>query len=628
MSRVANAPPVGTVSHILARWSEETPAAHALLSTDRAPMSFADLDKHRARVARALADRGLSRHHRLATVLPDGPEAATAFLAMASCATVAPLNPAYRAADFEFYLADLRATALIVPEGGAPEAQAVALARSLPLLELRPDPRTSGAFDLLGPGAAPPCAPETPGPDDIALLLHTSGTTSRPKIVPLTQRNLSASARHIAATLALSPNDRCLCVMPLFHIHGLIGALLASLSAGASVIAAPGFRRDEFFGWIDRLAPNWYSAVPTMHQAILGAAGEHADIIRRRPLRLIRSSSAALPPQVMAELESVFSAPVIESYGMTEAAHQMASNPLPPRPRKPGSVGTAAGPEIAILDNAGAPLPAGATGEIAIRGPNVTPGYENNDAANAGAFTRGWFRTGDQGYLDEDGYLFITGRLKELINRGGEKIAPREIDEALLAHPGVRQAVAFPVPHPSLGEDVAAAVVAKDDAQLNEASLREFAFGRLPPFKVPTRIIIVDDIPKGPTGKIQRIGLAKKLDAALAQFFEPPSGETEALVASTFADVLHLERVGRNENFFFLGGDSLRATQVTSRLGARLGLDVQVIAVFHHPTPASLAPELDRLCGAVDIADLAAELEKLPPEERDRILDELSRESP
>jgi acyl-CoA synthetase (AMP-forming)/AMP-acid ligase II len=213
----------------------------------------------------------------------------------------------------------------------------------------------------------------------------------------------------------------------------------------------------------------------------------------------------------MAELEAVFGCPVIESYGMTEASHQMTSNPLPPRPRRAGTVGPAAGPEVAILDEAGRPLPAGSVGEVVIRGPNVTAGYVANAAANASAFTDGWFRTGDQGVLDADGYLTITGRLKELINRGGEKISPREVDDLLMSHPAVAQAVTFALPHDKLGEEVAAAIVLREGKSATERELRDFVSARLADFKVPRKVVFLAEIPKGATGKLQRIGLAAKL---------------------------------------------------------------------------------------------------------------------
>jgi acyl-CoA synthetase (AMP-forming)/AMP-acid ligase II/acyl carrier protein len=410
--------------------------------------------------------------------------------------------------------------------------------------------------------------------------------------------------------------------MPLFHIHGLVACVLASLGAGGSTVCTRAFGAERFPGWLGHWKPSWYSAVPTMHEAILAHARARPVQPLRSSLRFIRSSSAALPPPVMVGLEEAFGVAVIESYGMTEAAHQMASNPLPPRTRKPGSVGLAAGPDVAILDEAGKTLASGRTGEVAIRGPNVTRGYANNPEANAMAFSGSWFRTGDEGYFDGEGYLFITDRLKELINRGGEKIAPREIDEVLLAYPGVRQAVAFAVPHPSLGENIAAAVVLKEGAVGCEAVLREFALDRLPAFKVPSRIILVKDVPKGPTGKIQRIGLADRLAAALVVAYEAPASDMERLVAATICEVLGREVVGRNDNFFSLGGDSLRATQVLTRLGQSLGFQIPVPTIFRCPTPALLANKLD-LMREPEIDALAAELEKLPPEERASLLNDL-----
>ncbi len=466
-----------------------------------------------ASVAGTLAERGIGPGDRVGIVLPNGPEMATAFLTVAAACCAAPLNPAYKADEFEFYLSDLKPAAIILAPGGSQAAAEVAGRLGVPILRLATsEGDAAGVFRLEGwaPAGAPKPA-RAARPDDPALVLHTSGTTARPKIVPLTNANVVASARHIARSLELAPSDTCLNVMPLFHIHGLIAAVTASLSAGAAVCCTPGFNAFKFAELLDDVKPTWYTAVPTMHQAILMRMRARPEQARAAKLRFIRSSSASLPPQVMAELEDVFGAPVIEAYGMTEAAHQMASNPLPPRVRKPGAVGVAAGPEIAIMDDDDAILPQGEVGEVVIRGPNVTPGYDNNPAANAKAFADGWFRTGDQGRLDEDGYLFLTGRLKEQINRGGEKISPLEVDVVLLDHPAVAQACTFGIPHEKLGEEVGVAVVLRPGLTATEAEIREFASARLAAFKVPRRVLVMDDIPKGATGKIQRIGLAAKL---------------------------------------------------------------------------------------------------------------------
>jgi len=350
----------------------------------------------------------------------------------------------------------------------------------------------------------------------VALILHTSGTTSRPKIVPLTHANLLASAGHIAASLKLGSGDRCLNVMPLFHIHGLIAAVLSSLASGGSVFCTPGFNALKFMSWVQEAKATWYTAVPTMHQAILARGQRQPQVAKAAGLRFIRSSSASLPPQTMQALEELFGCPVIESYGMTEASHQMASNELPPGKRKAGSVGRAAGPEVRILTATGKLTEApDVEGEVAIRGPNVTAGYESNPKANAESFVEdaggAWFRTGDQGRFDADGFLTITGRLKEIINRGGEKVSPREVDEVLLDHPAVAQCVTFAMPHAKLGEEVAAAVVLAEGESVDERALKDFLAARLADFKVPRKILFLEEIPKGATGKLQRIGLAQRL---------------------------------------------------------------------------------------------------------------------
>jgi acyl-CoA synthetase (AMP-forming)/AMP-acid ligase II len=491
------------------------PAATALSAPGRPPLTHGALRELIGDSLRWLNARGIGRNDRVAIVLPNGPEMAACFIACASGVTSAPLNPAYRAEEFEFYLSDLNARALIVEQGSTSPAVAVAQKLGVALIWLQPG-EAAGAFSLQAdlPLQAP-VAGGTASMDDVSMLLHTSGTTSRPKIVPLSQRNLVASAVHIRDTLQFKAADCGLNIMPLFHIHGLIAGVLAPLAAGSQVFCTPGFNALKFFGWMDEARPSWYTAVPTMHQAILSRASKNAEVIRRHPLRFLRSSSSSIPPQVIRELEEVFGAPLIESYGMTEATHQMASNPLPPAVRKPGSVGRAAGPEIAILGEQGALLPPGGVGEIVIRGPNVTAGYERNDQANAEAFTSGpasgWFRTGDQGTLDAEGYLSLTGRLKEIINRGGEKISPREVDEILMDHPAVAQVVCFGLPHPKLGEDVGAVVVLKEGESTTERELQAFVATRAADFKVPRKILFMDEIPKGATGKLQRIGLAAKL---------------------------------------------------------------------------------------------------------------------
>ena len=483
----------------------------AIAAPEREPLTYGGLREQVARTGEALGKAGVRAGDRVAIVLANGPEMAAAFLGVAAHATAAPLNPAYRTDEFAFYLEDLRARALILEAGTGGAAVEAAARVGVPIVGLTPAHGAgAGCFALDAPSGMDG-EKVGDGADDAALVLHTSGTTSRPKIVPLTAANLCASAANIAGWLSLGPGDRCLNIMPLFHIHGLMAGVMASLRAGSTVVCTPGFNALRVFAWLDDLAPTWFTAVPTMHQAILARAGHNREIVARHRLRLLRSSSSSLPAPVMEELEATFDAPVIESYGMTEASHQMTSNPLPPAERRPGGVGIAAGPEVAIVDEAGTLLAPGTEGEVAIRGANVTHGYENNPEANAAAFADGWFRTGDQGVIDEAGYLMLTGRLKEIINRGGEKIAPREVDDVLMTHPAVAQAVAFAMPHPKLGEDVAAVIVLREGAEAGERELRAFAAKSLADFKVPRTILFRDEIPKGATGKLQRIGLARKL---------------------------------------------------------------------------------------------------------------------
>jgi acyl-CoA synthetase (AMP-forming)/AMP-acid ligase II/acyl carrier protein len=624
-----------TIAELLNSQCRNRPDALALLAPGRPPATYADLRAQLVSCAAALREAGLGHGARVAVAMPNGPEAATAALTVAACATCAPLNPSYQAAEFRFYLEDARASAVIVPRGEQGPIRAVAAELGLAVLELSVDDHwPAGRFELLraepvargaSNGAEP--AGGWPSADDVALILHTSGTTARPKIVPLSQANLVSSARSIAAHLALTPDDRGLNVMPLFHIHGLVGSLLSTLAAGGSLVCTTGFDEGMFFDWVADFAPTWYSAVPTIHQAI---AANGAAYRRRAPahrFRFVRSSSAALPPTTLEALEALLEAPVIEAYGMTEASHQMTSNPLPPRVRKPGSVGLPAGVEIAILDDAGHELAHGETGEISIRGPGVTAGYENNPEANARAFTRGWLRTGDQGSLDADGYLRVSGRLKEIVNRGGEKISPREIDEALLEHPDVAQATSFAMPHPSLGEDLVAAVVPKAGRNPGEAALRQFLFTKLAGFKVPSQIVFIDAIPKGPTGKIQRTSLHEKLGHALARPFVGPRSETERAVEAIIREVLKTEPLGVDANFFAAGGDSLRGTQVIARVNERLSLDLPFTAIFRHPTIAELACAVEeaKLAAESRTASLQAEIDALSDEEVERLLAELER---
>ena len=494
-----------TMHHIL---SIGTADNIALTAPDRADTSYQMLREHCQNIGRQLASQGLTHTDRVAIVLPNGPEMATAFLAVSSYMSAAPLNPAYKQSEYQFYLEDLKPKLVIVAQGSDNPVRKAAAGLHIPVVEaVIGDDMPAGLFTLfdteqdIEPASA----------SDEALVLHTSGTTSRPKVVPLLQSNILASAQNISAALELSADDHCLNIMPLFHIHGLIAVLAASMFKGASVCCSSGFNAIGFMELAKQQQISWYSGVPTMHQAILLRAKRQPQAVQDLNLRFIRSSSASLPPAVFDELIEMFGCPVIEAYGMTEAAHQMTSNPLGAGKQKAGHVGIITSPQVCIMDEAGTILEQGAEGEVCIKGDNVTPGYENNDAANASSFTHGWFRTGDQGVFDADGYLKITGRLKEIINKGGEKVSPLEVDNILMEHPAIQQVVTFAVADKMLGEEIAAAVVLADNQNLTEAELKAYASEHLAKFKIPKHIRFLDEIPKGATGKLQRIGLAEKL---------------------------------------------------------------------------------------------------------------------
>src|SRR5262249_14479029 len=469
-------------------------------------------------------------------------------------------------------------------------------------LQLHPCPRAeAGVFTLTGE-EQPPTGPLAYAlPHDVAFLLHTAGTTSRPKIVPLTHTNICTAAHNLRLAFQLVESDRCLNVLPLFHVHALQTGLLTSLVAGGSIVCTPGFYAPQFFAWLAEVRPTWYTAVPAIHQAILARAPLHRDIIVQCPLRFIRSGSAVLPQQMLTELEAVFHTQVIETYGATEVSGHITCQPLPWRPRKTGAVGMAAGPEVAIMDARGTLLPAGETGEVVVRGASLMQGYDNDPVANQSAFTSGWFRTGDQGHVDADGYLFITGRLKEVINRGGEKIAPEEVDEVLMEHPAVAAAVTFAVPHAQLGEDIAAAVVLRQNAAATASDIRQFVDRRLAAFKVPSQVCIVEAIPKSSTGKLQRHGLAEQLGLTVSDWARPersaisvtPRTPLQEVLAGLWAHVLDVEGVDIHDSFFELGGDSMLATQLLSRIREATHVEVSFVSFFETPTVEGMSRSIE-----------------------------------
>ena len=499
--------PVSGVTTLLDVLQAASPGGPAIFLPEHGiGINYDCLRKQVLAMADALAAAGIRPGDRVATLLPNGLPAIVSFLAASIAGTAAPLNPGYKYDEVCFYLEDTNARVLLCPPKGAEEARKAAQERGIPVYSVAVD---SGGGAYLVDASTNGHSFSAPSPEDVALILHTSGSTGRPKRVPLRHCNLATSARNVAATYSLTTEDVALCVMPLFHVHGLVASTLATLVSGGAIVVPTKFNPLSFSRLVRQYRVTWYSAVPTIHQLLLARAGTSERPEFTGTLRFIRSASTPLSPEVMHKMESLFDVPLLEAYGMTEAAHQMASNPLPPRTRKAGSVGRPTGCSVSIIDCDGNHLGEEQRGEVVIRGPNVFCGYENNPDANEKCFIEGWFRTGDEGFIDLDGYLHLTGRLKEMINRAGEKIAPREIDRVLMMHPAVAEAVTFGFPHPTWGEEVAAAVVLHEPE--TEAALLKFCRQRLAEFKCPKKLYFVDAIPQTATGKIRRSAVATVL---------------------------------------------------------------------------------------------------------------------
>jgi acyl-CoA synthetase (AMP-forming)/AMP-acid ligase II/surfactin synthase thioesterase subunit len=517
--------------------------------------------------------------------MPDGPEYLTTFLAVSQVAVCAPLNPAFRASEFEFFLSDIRARALIVRAGMDSAAILVAREMGVPVIEaLADERRPAGTLSFTTPVTAHrqdgPCyAPDT------ALLLHTSATTGRPKLVPLTHEQLVAMVAVIRKAFPQADEGRVLIITPQFHLQCILSMLVQLFSGGAS-ICTPGFRPECFLDWMRIFSPTQYTAGPTLHQAILSLCPSGEPHPSFRSLRFVTSGGALLTDALQGELERVLGVPVVDGYGLTEAG-RVTMTPLDPARRKPGSAGICVGPEVAIIGENGGLLGIGVEGEIVLRGPMVMSGYAHDCEANRRAFQNGWLRTGDLGYMDDDGFLFVTGRLKEMINRGAEKILPYEIEAVLARHPAVQEVAVFGYPHSRLGEDVGAAVVLRQHMTASSTELRGLAAEYLADFKVPRRIAFVAGIPKGLTGKYQRGKLAESLGLSGAISGDDnfpdqePHDSLETLLADIWANVLGVEKVGRGDDFFALGGDSLLAATMLAAVECACGcsLDPRVLVL-------------------------------------------------
>jgi acyl-CoA synthetase (AMP-forming)/AMP-acid ligase II/alpha-ketoglutarate-dependent taurine dioxygenase len=600
--------PRETLARAILRYSRTRGASAALTAPSRTPLTFAQLAGFLDDTGTRLNQFGIGRANRVGIVVPNGPEAALCVLAVMQAAICVPLNPEQPRQAFEDNFRLLALDALIVPAGASQAARAAAANCGLAVIDLiSSKERAAGLFDLAGSTQSLPECGRPATDDDVALALCTSGTTAGPKVVELRHRNLMAAASNIGSVLRLSEYDCTLIVMPLFHIHGL-SAVFATLLTGGTVACPDPFDPVEFYSWLDELRPTWFTAGPTIHQSIVDLSGSRRDVIEHSRLRFVRSASSAMPLRLITNVERIFGVPFVEAYGMTEAAPLVASNPLPPQRRKIGSVGRPAGTDVAIIDRSGNRVEAGVRGEVIVRGPNVISEYANVLPIENESFIRGWLRTGDEGYLDIDGYLTITGRFKDQINRGGEKISPHEVEQFLETHAAVKQAVCFGVPHPRLGESVAAAVVLNSEVHVTARDLQEFVRATMAEFKVPRQILFVSDIPKTPGGKIKRSDLASHFHQELASSFgtesdDGPRTDDQLALVRIWSDVLGVPSVGIHDDFTTLGGESLLGGRLLVRIRETLGVRLTYLDLAEAPTVAELAARLDSRRSAPEGAD-------------------------
>lgn len=579
------------LSDLLTAQALHEPSAVAIAAPGRDPMTYAEWNAVGLAAVAALLEAGIEPTDRIALLVPNGPEAAAATVILSSFATVAPLDPGSRADELERALHLLAVTCVVVLAGSGQIARSIAARLDLAIVELVVETGASaGAFVVRAVhakarGSHAPAGEARPG-----ILARTSGTVGPPKLVAISNANVISAARAVCGALALEPLDRCLIVRPMFHMNAIVTIVAASLAAGAGIVCLGGFEAEQFFTSLRDDRITWFSAPPAMHREILacGPAFRAAALAAR--LRFIRSSSAALHEDVCKQIESLFNAPLLEGYGMSEAPF-IACNPLPPGVRKIGSVGLPQDCEMMIVDDAGRALDAEQVGEVVIRGPNVASGYV--DASfDATAFVDGWLRTGDLGRRDGDGYLYLLGRQKELINRGGQKFFPRDIESVLREDRSIADVVAFGMPHPTLGEEVAAAVILQDGATRSESEIKQFAMERVTEGKVPKRVLILSQFPRTPTGKVQVHELRKLLEqkpSGIAPEGRAPAQLLEAQLLQLFQDVLDAPDFGVEDDFFVAGGDSLRAVRLIARIRSQCGEDVSLQSLFEAPMPRTLA---------------------------------------
>lgn len=569
-----------TIGAVLRTHASRHPDLPAILAPGREPVSFAGLIDSGEHVRRRLNNMGVACGHIIAVALSNRADMAALMLSVVDCATCAPIDPGISEEEFRNQLIDLNASALILAADSGSLGRTAANSLGIPVLDVsQSDSKEIGCFTLEPPTSftGPSRQRASALPDDTAFLLRTSGTTGTPTLVPWSHSQFVRQARVQADWLGLTHEDRGISIMPMHHGAAINSALLMPLLPGGGVVCMERFFAASFFQTIVEFQATWYTAGVTYQQEILARASQFPHFIQGSKIRFIRSGSGPLHEEVQTGLEDVFDAPVIQRYGQTETIGTVTCNPLPPGHRKPGTVGVPVGCDVRIVDDAWHPLPAGSCGEITVCGPSVITAPETGKIVDPD----GWLRTGDVGFLDTDGYLTITGRVSEMINRGGEKIAPVTVEVVLSRHPAVRAAKVLAMPHPTLGQEVAAGVVLQKRAEASPDSLIDFTREFLPPAAYPKRILILDSMPLGPTGKPDRAALSEMLVTG------PTAGSTQKVLTPVETDlsgmwsgILGQPDIDLDDNFFALGGDSLNSVELLIQVEAEYGVEFSSDSIY------------------------------------------------
>ena len=592
-----------TIGDMIRRRAELHPDQAAVVATGFQPLSYRELQCLIDEVHAALRLAGLGRRARIAIAVPNGPQAALAIVAVACSAVSIPLNPRQTLREIELGLATLRPDAVLLFRGADSVARRAAEEKGIAIIEVTQPREGTLGFAIVEPPirtAATLDESDEPDPNAPAFILQTSGTASEPKLIPFSHSNMLATAARVQAWFNLSPQDRCLSVTPVFYSHGLKVTVFAPLLSGGTAVFPADASKFDYAEWFTFLKPTWYSAGPTLHRLILDATNWRADAKTGQSLRFVLSGGAPLPPNVLEGLQNTFGVPVVEHYGSSEAA-QISANLPPPGPSKPGTCGVPPPDTIAIVGDDGRRLPPGKLGEILVGGPTVISGYLDAPELNRASFLDGWFRSGDIGSIDEDGFLTLHGRKTDVINRGGEKISPLEIDDALMRHPAVLEAAAFAVPHPRLGEDVVAAIVLRPGMTTTSVELRKYLQEQVAPFKVPRRIFFRDHLPKGTTGKVLRRRLTESWEEMHATDTQVAPSLDESRLADNdlvkeltnlWERLLRTAPVSLDDDFFEKGGDSLLVMEMLSELEWRTGLTIPSSILFEATTIRQLVQKL------------------------------------